>query len=123
MFRKGEIRLLAQLVNLELIKSLKFSAYKGDQPHLGGGVYRMFDKGDRIVYVGKSSDIYRRIHSHLSKNTNTKYFISEVVHIDYHKNTSPIMQTLLEGILIAFYRPKYNDEVKDEKKLKKKPRK
>lgn len=112
--------MLAQIVNLEMIRNLKFTAYKKEQPHIGGGVYRMFDEKEKVVYVGKSNDITRRIHQHLSASTNTKRFIKEVRHIDYHRNNSPIMQTLLEACLIAFYRPKHNDEVKDEKALKRK---
>lgn len=111
--------MLAQYVNLDLIKKLKFSAFKTDSEHFGGGVYRMYDGSEKIVYVGKSQDVQRRVLNHLSGNTNTKYFIKEVKHIDCHKNDSPIMQTLLEAILIAFYRPKHNDEVKDEKARKK----
>jgi|SRR3954469_1826227 excinuclease UvrABC nuclease subunit len=115
--------MLAQYVNLELVKKLKFSAFKRDSPHFGGGVYRMYDEAERIVYVGKSQDLQRRITSHLNKTTNTKYFINTIKHIDCHKNDSPIMQMLLESILIALYRPKYNDEVKDEKALERTKRK
>jgi DNA polymerase III subunit epsilon len=112
--------MIAQLINLEIVKNLKFTAYKKEQPHIGGGVYRLFDTKDKIVYIGKSNDITRRIKQHLSATTNTKRFIKEVDHIDYHRNNSPILQTLLEACLIAFYRPKHNDEVKDEKKANKK---
>jgi excinuclease UvrABC nuclease subunit len=115
--------MLAQLVNVPMVKKLRFSAYKNEHKHFGGGVYRMFDKDDNVVYVGKSQDLQRRITTHLAGTTNTKYFIETVKHIDWHRNDSPIHQTLLEGILIAYYKPKYNDEVKDEKKIKKKTRK
>jgi excinuclease ABC subunit C len=115
--------MFAQLINTPMVKKLRFSAYKDEHTHFGGGVYRMYDKDDKIVYVGKSQDLQRRIKTHLSGTTNTKYFIEHVRHIDWHRNDSPIMQTLLEAILIAYYKPKYNDEVKDEKALKKKTRK
>jgi excinuclease UvrABC nuclease subunit len=111
--------MLAQLVNKAMVKKLRFSAFKNEHTHFGGGVYRMFDKDDKIVYIGKSQDLQRRITTHLNGTTNTKYFIKTVRHIDWHRNDSPIMQTMLEGILIAYYKPRYNDEVKDEAKLKK----
>jgi excinuclease UvrABC nuclease subunit len=112
--------MFSQLVNVDLVKNLSFSAFKKHSEHFGGGVYRMFDKNKKIIYVGKSNDLQRRITTHLGGKTNTDYFIKKVKHIDYHKNDSPIMQTMLEGILIAYYKPKYNDEVKDEEAMKKK---
>jgi excinuclease ABC subunit C len=115
--------LLTQLVNIEMLKKLKFSAFKDEHVHFGGGVYRMFDKDDKIIYIGKSQDLQRRIKTHLSGTTHTKYFIKQVRHIDWHKNDSPIMQTLLEAALIAFYKPKMNDEVKDEVAHRKRARK
>jgi excinuclease UvrABC nuclease subunit len=108
---------------MPMVKNMKFSAFKNEHMHFGGGVYRMFDKDKKIIYVGKSQDLQRRITTHLNGTTNTKYFIKKVKHIDWHKNDSPIMQTLLEGILIAYYKPKYNDEVKDELAIKKNTRK
>jgi len=84
---------------------------------LGGGIYRMYDAAGEIIYVGKSNDIHRRLLQHIGHRSNTSYFIEEVVSIEFHVNDSPIMQTLLESIFIAYHTPKYNDEVKDEAKL------
>lgn len=84
---------------------------------LGGGVYRMYNENKEIIYVGKSNDIHRRLLQHIGKRTNSAYFIDEVVKIEWHQENNPIWQTLLEGIFIAYHCPKYNDEVKDYKKL------
>lgn len=88
------------------------------QNHLGGGIYRMYDETGEIVYVGKSNDLHRRLLQHIGKRTNTAYFIDEVRKIEFYVENSPIYQTMLEGIFIAYHTPKYNDEVKDEKKWK-----
>jgi hypothetical protein len=79
---------------------------------LGGGIYRLSNAANEIIYVGKSNDVHRRLLQHIGKDTNTAYFIEEVKKIEWHPEGSPIYQTLLEAIFIAYYKPKYNDEVK-----------
>lgn len=115
--------MLAQLINLAMVEKMRFSAYKEEETHIGGGVYRIFDKHRKVIYVGKSNDLHKRIHAHLNGQTHTKKFTKHMRHVDWHRNDSPIMQTLLEGILIAYYKPKHNDEVKDEEANKKKQEK
>lgn len=78
---------------------------------LGGGIYRMYDAEGDIVYVGKSGNIHRRLLQHVGHRSNTYYFIDEIVKIDYHVNDDPVMQTMLEGIFIAYHAPIYNEEV------------
>jgi hypothetical protein len=51
MHRNGGTPMLAQLVNEKLIEKLKWHEFKQDQPHVGGGIYRMYDKNDRIIYA------------------------------------------------------------------------
>jgi hypothetical protein len=79
----------------------------------GGGIYRMYDAAGKIIYVGKSNDIHRRLLQHIGKRTNSAYFIDEVRKIEYHLNNDPVFQTMLEGLFIAYHSPKYNDEVKE----------
>jgi excinuclease UvrABC nuclease subunit len=105
------------LIKISKVKKLKFSPYDSNKhDFLGGGIYRMYNDSGEIVYVGKSIDIHRRLHQHLGKDTNTKYFIDEVKKIEWLRNDNPILQTMLEGIFIAYHQPKYNDEVKDYKR-------
>jgi GIY-YIG catalytic domain-containing protein len=84
---------------------------------VGGGIYRMYNAANEIIYVGKSNDIHRRLLQHVGRRSNTSYFISEATRIEYHVNNDPVYQTLLEGIFIAYHAPKYNDEIKDRNKL------
>lgn len=83
----------------------------------GGGIYRMYDEDNEIIYVGKSNDIHRRLLQHIGHRTNSAYFIDEVKKIEFYVENNPILQTMLEGIFIAYHKPKYNDEVKDAEKL------
>lgn len=120
---------LKDLIKTSKLKNLAFEVWdhaihKNDHVDhlasnkLGGGIYRMYDKQSRIIYVGKSNDIHRRLLQHIGKRSNTAYFIDEVDWIEYHVNDDPVFQTMLEGIFIAFHAPKYNDEVKDRSALK-----
>jgi GIY-YIG catalytic domain-containing protein len=86
------------------------------QTFFGGGIYRMYNAANEIIYVGKSNDIHRRLLQHIGKRSNTSYFIEEAARIEYHVNNDPVFQTMLEGLFIAYHTPKYNDEVKDRNK-------
>jgi DNA polymerase-3 subunit epsilon len=108
---------LKKLVKTSKVKNIKFTRYEHhDHVYVGGGIYRMCDDIGEVIYVGKSVNIHKRMHQHLGKNTNTAYFIDEVKKIEFYQEPDPVTQTLLEGIFMAYHRPKYNDEVKEAKK-------
>lgn len=109
---------LKEIVNLDFVKSMKFTKYHHEDKYIGGGVYRLFDDKKKIIYVGKSKNLADRLQDHITGNTHTAYFHEEIAFAEWYCTNSPIFQTMLEGILIAYYKPKYNDEVKDEKELK-----
>ncbi len=44
---------------------------------LGGGIYRMYDSNNEIIYVGKSNNIHRRLLEHIGHRSNTSYFVDE----------------------------------------------
>lgn len=108
---------LESMINTEFIKAMEWTPFNENQRIIDGGVYRMFNAENEIIYVGKSIELYVRIHNHLEFRNHTKYFMSEVVRVEWFQEKNPVFITLLESMLIAYYRPKYNDEVKDEKKL------
>jgi excinuclease UvrABC nuclease subunit len=114
---------LNDVVNMAAIKKLKFQDHNIEKNHseIGGGIYRFYDKVGKVIYVGKSNNLHRRLHQHFGKDTNTKYFIDEVDHYEVFVENDPILQTLLEGIFIAHHKPKYNDEVKDKERMNEKP--
>jgi excinuclease ABC subunit C len=104
---------LKDLIKISKVRKIKFSPMDLDNSDVGGGIYRMYDKDNSIIYVGKSQDLHRRLHQHVGKDTNTAYFIDEVKKYEWTTEPDPVFQNLLEAIFIAFHRPKYNEEVKD----------
>ena len=105
----------------DLIKISKVRQMKWNNHHIhndvGGGIYRMFDINKNVIYVGKSNNLHRRLHEHYSKKSNTDYFIDEVVKHEVIFENDPVFQTLLESIFIAYYQPRYNDEVQKGEQL------
>jgi excinuclease UvrABC nuclease subunit len=106
------------LIKISHLKKLKFTPHDlSTHENIGGGIYRMYDKQGRIIYVGKSQHLHRRLLQHVGKDTNTAYFIDDVDYFEVLKEPSPIYQNLLEAIFIAHHKPFFNDEVKDELRL------
>jgi excinuclease UvrABC nuclease subunit len=119
---------LKQLIKISKIKAFKFVPWDHVIPKeeidilaaankLGGGIYRMYDGDGNIIYVGKSNNVHRRLLEHIGERSNTAYFIDQVARIEWYSENNPILQTLLEGVFIAYHMPKYNDEVKDFHKM------
>ena len=104
------------LIKTSKIKKLPFAPIDLTQKDIGGGIYRMYDKTGKVVYVGKSQNLYRRLQQHIGKDTNTAYFIDEIDYFEWLQENNPIFQNLLEAIFIAYHEPKYNDEVKDKRR-------
>jgi len=107
---------LIEVVNVPAIEQLTFQPIDLKNRKIDGGIYRMYDSSGEIIYVGKSNNLKRRMRQHLSRRTNTAYFMDEVASIEWHEEPDPIFETLLESIFIAYHQPKFNDEVKDHKK-------
>jgi excinuclease UvrABC nuclease subunit len=109
---------LRDFINIKVIRSLAFTQYSKIDPPKGAGCYRLYNHNNKIIYVGKAKDLADRIHDHITGQTHTAYFHTEIAKADWWQTESPIIRTLLEGILIAFHKPRYNDEVKDEREFK-----
>jgi excinuclease UvrABC nuclease subunit len=106
---------LKDILKISKLGKIKFKPIDFED-HVDGGIYRLFDSSGEVIYVGKSLDLKRRLRQHLGKDTNTAYFIDEVKKAEWLVEPDPVFQGMLEGIFIAYHRPKYNDEVKDAKK-------
>ena len=104
------------LIKTSKIKQLLFRPVNLSERSVGGGIYRMYNNEEEVIYVGKSQNLYRRLKQHIGKDTNTAYFIDEAVYFEWLTEPNPIFQNLLEAIFIAHHEPKYNDEVKDAKR-------
>lgn len=107
---------LKDLIKITKIKKLKFSPIDLDIMDIGGGIYRMFNDANEVIYVGKSGNLHKRLLGHVGLDTHISHIMHEVKKIEWLVEQNPIFQSLLETIFIAYHQPKYNDEVKDAKK-------
>jgi len=86
------------------------------------GVYLFKDKEEKIIYIGKAKDLYKRVRSYfksrnaLSESNPKAYYFSEKIQsIDYIVTDSEIEALILEINLIKKYRPKFNSSFRDDK--------
>lgn len=82
------------------------------------GIYKYFDNGGQLLYVGKAKELRKRISSYFSK-TFTTYKTHELVQrihrIEFTIVDSEQDAFLLENSLIKEYQPRYNINLKDDK--------
>lgn len=87
-------------------------------PHFPG-VYLMKDSLGRVIYVGKASDLKKRVASYFSKREKDRYQIKflmqKVCDIETVVTGTEKEALLLENTLIKKHRPKYNIQLKDDK--------
>ncbi|WP_153796999.1 excinuclease ABC subunit UvrC [Foetidibacter luteolus] len=82
------------------------------------GIYKYFDQGNTLLYVGKAKDLRKRVSSYFSK-TFTSYKTHELVqrihHIEFTIVDSEQDAFLLENSLIKQFQPRFNINLKDDK--------
>jgi excinuclease ABC subunit C len=82
------------------------------------GIYKYFDAGNELIYVGKARNLKKRISSYFTK-TFTGYKTHELVkrinRIEFVIVNSEQDAFLLENSLIKEFQPKYNINLKDDK--------
>ncbi|OBX09482.1 excinuclease ABC subunit C [Gallibacterium salpingitidis] len=82
------------------------------------GVYRMYDRNDTVIYVGKAKNLKKRLSSYFRKQVNSKKTESLVAAIDHIDTTITHSETealLLEHNFIKQYQPRYNVLLRDDK--------
>lgn len=83
------------------------------------GIYKYYNKENRLIYVGKAKNIKNRVISYFNKQTSesrkTKKLISEICDIKFVIVNSEFDALLLENNLIKENQPKYNILLKDDK--------
>jgi len=81
------------------------------------GVYRFYNKSDKVIYVGKAKNLKNRLSSYFGSNLAQKTYrmVHEAVRVDW-----TIVNTELEALALEFswikqYHPTYNVQIKDDK--------
>ena len=101
------------------MESSKFSVAQRNRLPTNPGVYRFYDKKDKLIYVGKAKNIKKRVASYFTKthgiNRKTKKLSEEILAIEYTIANSEFDALLLENNLIKANQPKYNILLKDDK--------
>lgn len=85
---------------------------------LSPGIYKYFDAGNTLLYVGKAKSLRKRISSYFSK-TFTSYktheLVQRIARIEFTLVDTEQDAFLLENALIKQFQPRYNIDLKDDK--------
>ncbi len=81
------------------------------------GVYIMKGEDARVLYVGKASNLKRRVGSYFmrSHDARIEHLVSQIRLIEYKKTESVLEALMLESELIKKYQPPFNVREKDNK--------
>ena len=83
------------------------------------GVYIMRDKDDTIIYIGKAKDLIKRVKSYFREKLDrpkTQILMSHFDSLEYIVTNSEKEALILEATLIKKHRPRYNIQLKDDKR-------
>jgi excinuclease ABC subunit C len=82
------------------------------------GVYRMYNSGQVVIYVGKAKQLKKRLASYFRKevgSVKTKALVSQICAIDVTVTHTEGEALILENNYIKKYQPKYNILLRDDK--------
>ncbi|MFC0139703.1 excinuclease ABC subunit UvrC [Erwinia mallotivora] len=82
------------------------------------GVYRMYDAGGTVIYVGKAKDLKKRLSSYFRGNhgsRKTEALVAGIHQIDVTVTHTETEALLLEHNYIKLYQPRYNVLLRDDK--------
>lgn len=83
------------------------------------GVYIFRSKDGSVLYIGKAGNLRKRVASYFSKspkNPKMASMISQIADVDFIQLKSEAEALLLEDRLVKEYQPRYNIELKDDKR-------
>lgn len=82
------------------------------------GVYRMYDAGGTVIYVGKAKNLKKRLSSYFRSNLasrKTEALVALIAQIDVTVTHTETEALLLEHNYIKLYQPRYNVLLRDDK--------
>lgn len=82
------------------------------------GVYRMYDAGAEVIYVGKAKDLKKRLSSYFRcqlASRKTEALVRQIAQIDVTVTHTETEALLLEHNYIKRYQPRYNVLLRDDK--------
>ena len=81
------------------------------------GVYRFYDKNDRVIYVGKAKNLKNRLNSYFGSNLAAKTYrmVHTAVRVDWTIVGTEIEALALEFTWIKSFNPQFNVQFKDDK--------
>jgi len=81
------------------------------------GVYRFFDKDEKVIYVGKAKNIKNRLNSYFGNNLQikTRKMVNTAVRVDWTLVKTEVEALQLEFTWIKQYSPDFNVQFKDDK--------
>jgi len=84
------------------------------------GVYLMKNELGKIIYIGKASNLKKRVSSYFNRdsflNPRIERMVQKVKTVDYIVTENEIDALILEANLIKFHKPEYNVKLRDDKK-------
>jgi excinuclease ABC subunit C len=85
------------------------------------GVYLFKDRKDKVIYVGKAKSLRSRVRSYFREGEplppRTAVLVSRTRDLDFMVTRSEVEALILECNLIKHFRPRYNVNLKDDKKF------
>lgn len=84
------------------------------------GVYLMKDRSDTVIYVGKARSLKKRVRQYFQSQKNqspkTKILVGHIEDLEYIVTDFEVDALVLEANLIRKHKPRYNIQLKDDKR-------
>jgi len=78
------------------------------------GIYYIHNKAGKIIYIGKSKNIKKRVNQHFaSESTKSKKIQTEVIAVTFEKTGSELLALIKESEEIKIHKPIYNRDLRN----------